>query len=81
MFSTKERATLTANLVGSMMAGEGWYTPAKELVQAAEEILDEIELMYRPKVEAEEKQFIEDIRQTDFFKSFHYLMFKHKELP
>ena len=63
MFSIKERATLTANLVGSMVAGEGWYTPAKELVQVAEEILDEIELVYKPRIEAEHKRFIKNHRE------------------
>ena len=80
MFSIKERATLAANLVGSMMAGEGWYTSAKELVQAAEEILDEIEMVYKPEALAEELKILEEIRETEFFKSFHYLMFKHKDL-
>ena len=63
MFDIKERATLAANLAGSLVAGQGWDVSAKELVQMAEEILDEIELVYKPRVEAEEKQLVEDFRK------------------
>ena len=54
MFSIKERATLAANIAGTMVAGNGWDTSTKELVRIAEELLDEIDLMYKPKAIAEE---------------------------
>lgn len=63
MFDTKERATLAANIAGSMAAGEGWNVPTKRLVRKAEEILAEIELTYKPRVEAEHKKFIENHRK------------------
>ena len=63
MFDIKERATLAANIAGSLAAGQGWDISTKELVRTAEEILDEIELVYEPRVEAEHKRFIEHHRK------------------
>ena len=63
MFDTKERASLSANIAGLLAAGKGWHTPSKDLVKIAEEILDEIELVYEPRVEAEHKRFIENHRK------------------
>ncbi len=70
MFDTKERAAMAANIAGSLAAGQGWHTSTKELVQIAEEILDEIELVYEPRVTAEEKQFIEYYRELDSLNPF-----------
>lgn len=63
MFDTKERATLAANIAGSMAAGEGWNVPTKRLVRKAEEILAEIELLYEPRVKAEREQSLENSRE------------------
>lgn len=63
MFDTKERAALAANIAGSLAAGQGWDTSNKELVRIAEDILDEIELVYEPRVTKEEKQFNEYFRE------------------
>lgn len=70
MFDTKERAALAANIAGSLAAGQGWNTSTKELVQIAEEILDEIELVYKPRVTEEEKQSLEYFRELASLNTF-----------
>lgn len=70
MFSIKERATLAANIAGSLAAGQGWDISTKELVRTAEEILDEIELVYKPKAITEELKFFEEIRKMSSLNPF-----------
>ena len=63
MFDTKERATLAANIAGTMAAGKGWHLSSKDLVRLAEEILIEIDLMYKPKAVEEEMDFYAESRR------------------